>query len=600
VAIILVGLIAYFPVLRDGFVWDDDVLLTRNPLIKASNGLARFWATTQAPDYWPVTSTTLWLEWRLWGMNPLGYHATNLILHLGESLLLWYILRQVRLPGAFLAALIFAVHPVNVESVVWIAQRKNLMAMLFCLASLVCFLRTGLVTPAPGRAERSAGAVRPAWYRLCLAAFALAMLSKTSAAILPVIFMGMIALNRRVSRTDWARLAPFLAVAALLTLAEVWFQAHALSEPIRRATFAERCQGAGLALFFYLGKAFWPQHLAFVYPLWRTEADRLVGWLPVAAAAAVTGALWCYRKQGSRPLLFAWSYFCLALLPALGFVDVHFMRYSLVADHYQHLAIIGAAAATAAGWSRWRETQGTERLVGFDLPTITALAVLCPLVALTRWQCETYRDAETLYRSTLARNPDAWLAHNNLGDILHRQGKLPEATREFEAALRLAPDYAEAHNNLGNILRQTGHVPEAIAQFESAARLDPNSAETHNNLGNLLLQSRRLAEAIGQYREALRVNPAYAEARNGLGNALLRSGHPSEAIDEYVAAVRIRPDYANAHFDLGAALLERGRWAEAAAEFRAVLKITPEDAEARRYLRQSEFDLQLNSTEGGR
>ena len=592
--LLALGLIAYLPLWRAGFIWDDDSMLTANPLIRAGDGLYQFWCTRNALDYWPVTSTTLWVEWRLWGLHPLGYHLTNLALHLAEVLLLWSVLRRLRVPGAWLAALLFAVHPLNVESVTWIAERKNLLAMLFYLLSIRWFLETGTAA-AEGAAERPAPSRR--WYGLSLLAFVLAMLSKGSVATLPLVLAGIVAWRRRLTRADLLRLVPFFAVAAALAAVDVWFQRHGMPEVIRSAGLLERLLGAGAVVWFYLYKALWPAHLIFVYPQWRIEPGDWRWWLPLLGALGLTALLWRRaRQEGRRPAgpggaraarsrgsLFAWLYFCVSLGPVLGFTDVYFMKFSLVADHYAHLALIGVAAWAGSAVARRRERAAPGGRLA--LAALVALAVAA-LSGLTWRQNRMYRDGFVLYRTILAQNPDCWLAHNNLGQLLDGlPGQAPAARAEYAEALRLKPDYPEARKNLGlELAKLPGQGPAAIAQFSEAIRLKPNYAQAHDNLANELAKlPGRLPEALTHYAQAVRLDPGFAEARNNFGLALARTpGQELAAVEQFEAALRLNPVLAPAHYNLALVLAQLpGRLPEALEHYQRAVELDPDFAAAR-------------------
>ncbi len=574
VAIIVVAaFIAYLPSLNGGFIWDDNPLLANNLIIKASDGLYRIWCTTKTIDYWPVTNTSFWIEWRLWGMNSTGYHVTNLILHTLEALLIWVILRKLSIPGAFFAALIFAVHPVNVESVAWIAQRKSLLAMLFFLLSILCYLTHFSVscndnaqgsrrTPCAGPAHGVSGLLTGRWYWLSLAAFVLAMLSKGSVAVLPVLLLGIVWWLRPLTRRDLVRIAPFFLVAGVLAGVNVWFQTRGTGYVIRSADFTERLLGAGSVVWFYLYKALLPLGLVFVYPRWHIQAENVLWWLPLIAVLAVTAILWCYRKRWSRPLMFAWGFFCVALAPVMGFTDVYYMKYTLVADHYQHVALIGVIALAAAGWSRWhQQAQGPARWTA----RATAVAAAGVLTLFTCQQSMLYRGEITLFQATLGKNPDCWLAHTNLGLTLFDAGRLPEAIEHFHQALRLEPNDAKVHNNLAVALAQAGRAQEAIEHYQQALHINPNYPEAHNNLGALLADKGRTEEAIEHYRQALRFKPNYPEAHNNLGDALIKTGSPREASEHYRQALRLKPDSAETYYNLALAYVEMHRSAEAIA-----------------------------------
>jgi tetratricopeptide (TPR) repeat protein len=581
--LLLAGLaaLAYAPALRGGFVFDDDNLVTRNVLIQAPGGLARIWFTTEPVDYWPVTMTSFWAEWRLWGADPAGYHVDNLLLHLGAALLIWRILRRLGVPGAFGAALLFAVHPVNVQSVAWIAERKNTLSLGFFLLSILGFLRSRWGGDEKGTA---------AGYALSLLAFIFAMLSKGSVAILPLVLLGLVAWRRRLRWGDILRAAPFLAVAIILTLVNIQFQNHGLAGPIRSAGLAERLQDAGAVIWFYLGKAILPVDLIFIYPMWRVRPEDPLWWLPLLAALALTGWLgWKARRswlnprraaaapaspkesdRGWKAAFFAWCYFCVALIPVMGLADINYMKYSLVADHYQYLALIGVSALVAATW--W----GGAARVGRNLQWGLFAAVVGLLAALTWRQAGNYRDAETLYRVTLERNPQCWLADNNLGIVEVDSGRVAEARAEFVRALELNPDYAEAHFNLGLLLRhETGGLPAAADHFARAVQISPRYADAHYYLANSLGDLGRTGEAITQYEQAIRWRPNFPDAQLNLGSTLARAGRVPEALPHFAEAVRLNPRSAQAQLNLAFALREEGQVQEGQVHYQEAVRLDP-------------------------
>jgi protein O-mannosyl-transferase len=628
--IVVAAIIVYHPSINGGFILDDDLLVVNNRITQASDGLYRFWCSSEPADFWPVTNTTFWIEWRLWGMNSTGYHVSNLILHIVEALLIWVVLRKISIPGAFLAAMIFTVHPVNVESAAWIAQRKNMMAMLFFLLSILWYMKFLKLARRPTfsrcpLAAKLATVHRPLhtfssfilhpssfpfWYWLSFAAFVLAILSKGSVIVLPVLILGIIWWLRPLTRQDLVRTAPFFLVAGVLIVVNVWFQSHDSNEVIRTAGFVERLLGAGSVVWFYLYKALLPLNISFVYPQWRIEAGNPLWWLPLLAALAVTAAFWRYRTSWSRPLLFAWGFFCVALAPVMGFVDVGFMKYSLVADHYQHISIISAIALASAGWSGWHNLARNAA----HWATAIAVVALGAFAFLTYQQNEIYRDAITLYQDTLVKNPECWIAqinlgealfhagqlkepiefyeqaiklnpdyapvHNNLGMALHQAGRYQEAIDQYEQALLLRPNFPVAHDNLGIILYKTNHLPEAIEHYREALRLDPDYADAHSNLAVALVQTGRFQEAIEQYRQALQLKPDDPEYLYNLGNALVKTDQLKEGIKQYEQALRLKPDHPGAHSNLGGALIKLGRPQEAIEHLNKAIQLMPKDAGA--------------------
>jgi protein O-mannosyl-transferase len=582
--IVVLAFLAYFPSLSGNFIWDDkNLYLTENPIIKSADGLFRFCCTTEPWDFYPVSNASLWIEWRLWEMTSIGYHVTNLILHIAEAILIWIILRKLSIPGGFLAGIIFALHPVNVESVAWISQRKDMLAVLFFLLSILWYLKfDGLARLRLAAKQSTAHCPLSTancffWYWLSILAFVFAMLSKGSVAILPVLLLGIVWWLRPLTRHDLLRIVPFFAVAAALTVVNVWFQRHGSEVIIRNVDFVQRLLGAGGVVWFYFYKAILPLNLLFVYPQWHIESGNPLWWLPLSAVLIVTAILWLYRKTWSRPILIAWVFFCAALAPAMGFTDVFFMRYSLVADHYQHIALIPVIALLAAGFSLWRrKAQGAA----YRTANTLAAAAVAILASLTCLQSAQYSDEITLYTATLEKNPNSWMVHNNLGIALSQLGQEEKALAEFEESLKLNPDFPQVHVNLGAALIHTDRRQEALEHFRQALKLKPDDPEAHYHLGNVALEEGRLQEAIDYFRQALSAKHDHIEALNNLGIALVRSGRPQEAIESYQAALAINPDFLGTEANLGNVYKKLGQSRLAIEHFEKALKLARAQGQA--------------------
>jgi hypothetical protein len=511
--IVLLTAAAYLPAMNGRFIWDDEALVANNALVKAPDGLYRIWLSSEPIDYWPLTNTSFWIEWRLWGTDTRGYHLTNLALHVAAAVFIWIILRRLSIPGGFFAALLFAVHPVNVESVAWVAQRKNTLAMVFFLLAIWSYLR---FEQHPG--ERSDATRRsPTWYFVSLAMFFLAMLSKGSAAILPIVLLLLAWWQRPLVRSDVARVAPFAAIAVALTVVNIWFQTRGSHEVIRDVTLLQRLLGAGAVPWFYLYKALLPINLSFVYPQWQIRPDEIRWWLPSIASVALTGYLFFHRNTRlGRILLFTWLYYCVALLPVCGLVDVYFMKYSLVADHYQHSAIAGLAALVAASLFQRLPTMLPARVMA-------TVAMTASLLVLTYRQAGIYSDEISLYSDTLERNPEAWLADVNLGMALEKSGRTVDAIKHYREAVRLAPGFAPAWYDLGVAELQLRRSAEAVESLRRAVELNPDFPEARNNFGAALMATGRTDEATLQFQQALELRPQYASARINLERALAKA-----------------------------------------------------------------------------
>jgi tetratricopeptide (TPR) repeat protein len=570
---IIVGLVLfiYWPALRGGFVWDDEPLTTGSDLLKSPSALFRIWFTWDPIDYWPVTYSAFWLETRLFGTNTIGYHVVNIVLHCCNAILVWAVLRRLAIPGAFFAGLLFAVHPVNVESVAWIAQLKNTLSMFFFLLAALCYLKIEM----PGLpADRLYVVGQGRWYWLSLAFFTAAMLSKGSVVVLPALLLLVIWWRREITRWDICRLAPFFVIGAALTLVNVWFQKHGADVTVRNVSALERLLGAAGAIWFYLWKAVLPINLNFVYSQWTIRASDIRWWLPLAAAIVVSVVLWLRRKSPvGRALLLAWGFFCVALVPVMGFVDVIFMQYSLVADHYQYIAIIAIVAlAAAAGMSIWnsRQSRGAKQ-------ALAAMAVLIVgiFTGLSFVQAHDYRDATTLYQNILARNPECWMAYNNLAVEMDSRNKVAEAIGYYQKGLELNPNDTEAENNLGSALVRTGQVQEALPHLKKSIELTPRSAAAHFNLGSALARLRQKNEAVHEYEIARDLAPNDSAAHNNLAHGFCSIGMMEEGIAEFRKALALDPQLADAENDLGSALVQVGKSQEAIQHFERALAINP-------------------------
>ena len=579
-------LAACAPAFKSGFIWDDDAHVTANACIVGPLGLRQIW-TTAAADYFPLVLTHFWLQHALWGLNPWPYHAVTIFVHLLCALTLWRVLFRLRVPGAWLGAALWAVHPVQVESVARISELKNTQSCLFYLLSIRFFLawiEPGQIGP-EGKEPAAAGASplrrETRCYVLAWLLAVLAILNKPSTVMLPAV-LGLCWWWRS-GRFGWrqlAQLAPFAGVAGVASAWAIWeqrFHSGAIGAEWNQS-WPERFAIAGRDIWFYLGKLVWPHPLMFMYPRWTIDPARLTTWLPLLAAVGAGALLWSRRNGSWRPVFLAAAYFGLLLFPVLGFFSVFFYRYSFVGDHFQYLASIGPLALAGAGFATAAGT--LPRTVSFLAPAVAG-GLLLILGAQTWRQCGVYADNEILWRTTCALNPECWLAQNNLGDILARSGRPAEAIDHYRRALRQAPEPAEIEFNLGDACVQTGRTAEAVAAYLEAVRLRPDYVSAHANLGQALVSLGRLAEAIPQYEQALRLRPDDADTETNLGLALAHTGRVPEALDHEARALRLQPASPVAHNNLGSALASSGQLSAAIDHFREAVRLKPDYADAR-------------------
>ncbi len=560
-------LVLYGPALNGGFLWDDNDNVTK-PELRSWHGLQRIWLQWGATQtYYPVVHTLFWFEHRLWGDATLGYHIASILFHSISVCLLYLIMRRLQIPGALLAAALFVVHPVYVESIAWITEQKNTLSVMVSLGSVLAYLHFD---------EHR----RPATYTLSLGLFLLALASKTTAVTLPAAILVILWWKRPALswRRDLVPLAPWFAISLLVGLFTAWYeQVYAGAQGTDFAmTAVDKCLLASRAFWFYLGTLFWPTHLTLIYPRWEINSAAawqylyLLGLLALLAGASVAHRRW-------RAPLAALLFFLATLSPLLGFFPAYLFRYTYVCDHFQYLASLGIVVFVSAGISLGlNRLAATPRHIGQGVCGL----LLATLAVLSWQQCHMYRDAVTLYRTMIDRNPTCWMAHNNLGLELVKLGQPQAAMEHYLESLRLNPDNAEARCNFGAVLLDAGRTGEAIEQYQKAQQINPQLATAYNNFGVALASLGKYPEAIAQYQTAIGIRPDAADAHNNLGAALLKSNRTSEAIEEFELALRINPDYSDAQANLAAALASLGRWQEAIDHYQLALRINPENFDA--------------------
>ncbi len=588
-AIVAATFSAYLPALNAGFIWNDSDYVTARSL-RSVEGLARIWFELGATEqYYPVLHSAFWLEHRLWGDSPVGYHVLNILLHATAACLLAAIVRSWRGGGAtsgevgaapsnssavvarparaprdwnavaWLAAFIFALHPVCVESVAWISEQKNTLSLVFFLLAALAYLRFDRT-----RSTRL--------YAGATLLFGLALLSKSTTATLPPALLVVFWWRR--GRLEWRRdvlpLVPWFVLGAAMGLLSAYVEKEYIGA--KGSEFAlngwQRVLLAGRIAWFYAGKLLWPGELIFIYPRWRLDPADAWLWLYPLTALACVAALWRLRGCSRAPLA-AVLFFGGSLFPVLGFFNVYAFVYSFVADHWQYLPSLGLIVFGAAALSGGLAGAGPWLRRGIPVLLVAALGVL------TFQQSRMYADMRTFYRTTLEGNPTAWMAHNNLGNLMREDGRLDAAIAHFQAALRVRPDLTKVHNNLANCLHQLKRPQEAIEHFRRALEIEPDYTEAHHNLGRVLRETGNQREALAHLLRAVQLDPDDPDVRNNLGMVLRDLGRLPEAIAQFERALRDHPASSPAHLNLALTFSMMGRDAEAREHYREARRLNP-------------------------
>ncbi|MBL9116495.1 MAG: tetratricopeptide repeat protein [Verrucomicrobiaceae bacterium] len=564
VLLLLFPLLVYWPCINGPFLWDD-----RNWshgidwLLKDPHGLSRIWTQLRLLEqYYPVTASSVWLDYQLFGWETFPRHLENILMHGASCVLFWCVLRQLAVPGAWLAAAILAVHPVAVESVAWITERKNTLCLMFALGSVLAWIKSAVDWTEPKQ-------FRVSWYLLSLILFLLALGAKISAFVVPpvVVLLAWWKRGRLSWRYDLLPALPMFLTAFGLGLIVAWLEKHqagALGPIFDDLTWPKRIVLSAQALWFYVIKLLAPHPVCVVYYRWKLDPTQWWQWLPLLA---LLGALWALWKSKSRRAWILVLVFAIPLLPTLGFLNVNGMRFAWVADRWAYFSLPLACLFFSALFTKYCPRA---------LLTPCAATLLALLGSLAGLQASKYRDVDVFWNHAIQGNPYPVVAHSAYGDSLMRAGRLKEAQDQFQRALALDPDNGGFHNNLGSLYNSMGKSELAKSSFETAITKDPSDPLFHYNLGFTLIRLGQIQPAEASLRKALELRPDFLAALNDLGSIQSSIGQFDEAEKYLQTALNVRPGDQLALNSLATLRYRQGRKAEALYYYEEVLKSLPD------------------------
>lgn len=577
-AIMAATLAAYLPAIQGGYIWDDDSYVTENPLLRDVDGLLRIWVPRETPQYYPIVFTTFWVEYQLWGLNPMGYHIVNVLLHGMNAVLLWLVLAKLRIPGAWMIGAVFALHPIHVESVAWITERKNVLSLFFYLLAAMAYLKID-----PMRRSTTPH-IHWGWYGAVLGFFVLALLSKSVTCSLPAaLILVMLWKRAPITHARLVMLAPMFIIGFVLAMNTAMLERDhvgATGEDFEHG-IVTRTLIASRALLFYPQKIVWPEPLIFIYPRWDIDPANPWDYIPLFICIAIGAALlWLFIK-GYRAPFTAAAFYAGTVFPAIGFFNVFPHIYSFVADHFVYHASIGVIAMLIGGAAHVFKPNAALRAA--------SALVLVVLFALTWLHSTTFFDAETVYRDTIHKNPDAWMAHNNLASILLKQSEAAAGRGDIDRAAQLAaeaeihaleslarrPQNSPSYSNLSEARRLLGWFDDALDAIDAAIAILPAFPEYHWKRGRLLHLLGREDESIAAFRTAADLAPMHFFIRMELAQRLLANGRLDEAAIEFETSLTLQPD----DFQMLRALAEirnqQGRYQDAKKFYLAALAAAP-------------------------
>ena len=555
----------YFPALSGEFIWDD-VIFSEEKTIHDWSGLWSIWFApyeiTKEGHYWPVTYTTFWLEHKLYGLNTTGYHIFNCILYFINVVLIWRLLLRLEVPGAWAISMIFTVHPLHVESVAWLIERKSLLAALFCLCAVHVWLRF-----------RESPNLKT--YVLALSLYALGLLSKSIAVTLPAALLILLWWKQeRVSVQDLMRLLPFFIVGFVIALGDYVFYTSR-EDPLNIAySFWERILIAAQAVWFYVGKLLWPANLIAIYPHWDVSVKNPIAWLFVIAMVGVLILLWAYRHRIGKGPLAGVAFFIITLSPVLGFVDHKYMEFSLVANRYQYLAGLGLMAVLVGGTVHAIQ----PHIISFKPVAMGTFAVLIIGLAILTWgQATTYQDGTTFFRHIVTHNPTSYDAYYNLGVALSRAERIEEAYEANLKAAELRPRDSMVHTNIAHALIHMERYDEAEESLKRALELNPQNDDAWEHYGNLYHKQQRYEEAYEANLKAAELQPYKSVAFSDIARSLIMLKRYDEAEKNVKRALELDPENSGAWQNYGSLHLKQQRYEEAAAVFKTAIDLSSSD-----------------------
>ncbi|MCK4872188.1 MAG: tetratricopeptide repeat protein [Phycisphaerales bacterium] len=585
--IIVAALVAYIPAMQAGYIWDDDDYVTENRAVQSPTGLTEIWSfyhdpatdkiVPHTPQYYPFVFTTFWIEHQLWGLNPVGYHIVNIAIHIASALLVWRIARRIGIPAAWFIGAVFALHPVHVESVAWITERKNVLSGLFYLLSMSAMLRFWDMRG--GRSWRRWG-----WwgvYGLSFLLFIAALLSKSVTCTLPAVLL-LIHLYRGtwLSRRTVAvavQMIPFFVIgiaAGLMTAHIEVAKVGATGQEWDYSLFTRTLIIAPTAYAFDAMKIAWPNPLIFIYPRWDIAPGQWMSYIPFTVLVGVLVAfivLW--RRIGRGPALLM-LFGAGTLFPALGFVNVYPHRFSWVADHFQYLGSLGFIILfTVIVW--WVMTRLLPMQTARRVGVVVAIIVLAILASLTFSHARDFKDKETLWRATLDANSEAWIAAINLGIEYREAGRVDEAMALFKQAESHPWARAQALNNQGLIFAEQEEYAQAVPLFQAAIEADPEHGRAYRSLGGALEKLSRLDEAGDALVSAVKYLPRSLPTRHMLARVRFAQGRHADAADVFETIIEVEEDDELAQAGLGEVLLRLDRFDEAVEHCRRAMELNP-------------------------